>query len=63
MNGESQGVAANDLPPLLYAVVDMYGKCAQITLTQPAHTPDSSEIFIMDTDIILYYNPYLLKTW
>ena len=42
MNGESQGIAATDLPPLLYAVVDMYGKCAQITLTHPAHSPDSS---------------------
>ena len=32
MNGVSQSVAASGLPPDVYAVVDMYGKCAQVTL-------------------------------
>lgn len=42
VNGECQGVAAVNLPQILYAVVDMYGKCAQVTLTAPS-TPDSSK--------------------
>ncbi|KAK7071520.1 Neuralized-like protein 4, partial [Halocaridina rubra] len=40
VNGECQGIAAGNLPQILYAVVDMYGKCAQVTLTAPS-TPDS----------------------
>ncbi|KAF2354220.1 Transposase Tc1-like [Trinorchestia longiramus] len=44
VNGESQGVAAVNLPPLLYAVVDMYGKCAQISLTSPVRSPDSNTL-------------------
>lgn len=41
VNGDCQGVAAANLPQMLYAVVDMYGKCAQVTVTAPS-TPDSS---------------------
>ena len=33
VNGVSQGVAASSLPVRVHAVVDMYGKCAQVTLT------------------------------
>lgn len=44
VNGESQGVAAANLPQMLYAVVDMYGKCAQVTVTAPS-TPDSSKSY------------------
>lgn len=43
VNGECQGVASKNLPSMVYAVVDMYGKCAQITLTSPS-TPDSSKL-------------------
>ncbi|KAK8742036.1 hypothetical protein OTU49_002070, partial [Cherax quadricarinatus] len=43
VNGESQGVAAANLPQMLYAVVDMYGKCAQVTVTAPS-TPDSNTL-------------------
>lgn len=32
VNGVSQGVAADDLPARVYAVVDLYGKCAQVTI-------------------------------
>ena len=31
----SQSVAASDLPPTVWAVVDLYGKCAAVTLTDP----------------------------
>ena len=43
VNGVGQGVAALNMPSLLYAVVDMYGKCAQVTLTQPSIYQDFSE--------------------
>ncbi|XP_076042886.1 neuralized-like protein 4 isoform X2 [Oratosquilla oratoria] len=43
VNGDCQGVAACNLPSILYAVVDMYGKCAQITVTAPT-TPDSNTL-------------------
>ncbi|KAM7309654.1 neuralized-like protein 4 [Ixodes scapularis] len=32
VNGRSQGVAARRLPPRVYAVVDLYGKCAQVSI-------------------------------
>jgi len=32
VNGVSQGVAATNLSPRVFAVVDMYGKCAQVTI-------------------------------
>lgn len=32
VNGVAQGVAASGLPPRVYAVIDMYGKCAQVSL-------------------------------
>ena len=33
VNGVSQGVAATNIPGHVFAVIDMYGKCAQVTLT------------------------------
>ena len=30
VNGVSQGIAASNLPSRVLAVVDMYGKCAQV---------------------------------
>lgn len=35
VNGEPQGVAAKGMPPVLYAVVDLYGKCVKISITHP----------------------------
>lgn len=32
VNGIAQGVAAGGLPPRVFAVIDMYGKCAQVSL-------------------------------
>lgn len=37
VNGRSQGVAASRVPPHLYAVVDLYGKCAQISIVDGAN--------------------------
>ena len=33
VNGVSQGVAAANIPGHVFAVIDMYGKCAQVSLT------------------------------
>ena len=33
VNGVDQGVAATNIPDHVFAVIDMYGKCAQVTLT------------------------------
>lgn len=32
INGEPQGVAAEGLPCLVYALVDLYGKCVQVSI-------------------------------
>ena len=32
INGEDQGIAANSIPSRVYAVVDIYGKCTQVTI-------------------------------
>lgn len=43
---------------MLYAVVDMYGKCAQVTVTAPS-TPDSSKceiLIILDIFIYILWN-------
>ncbi|ODN05476.1 Neuralized-like protein 4, partial [Orchesella cincta] len=34
INGEDMGVAANDVPQNIYAVVDLYGQCAQVSITR-----------------------------
>ena len=34
VNGVDQGVAASGVPPKVYAVVDMYGKCAQVSIIE-----------------------------
>jgi hypothetical protein len=46
VNGVSQGVAADDLPAQVYAVVDLYGKCAQVTIVDSElSAPDSEREF------------------
>ncbi|XP_061511101.1 neuralized-like protein 4 [Anopheles gambiae] len=41
VNGDPQGVAARDIPRQVYALVNLYGKCVQVTITsgQPADLP------------------------
>lgn len=33
INGIDQGVAATDLPPYIFAVIDLYGQCEQVSIT------------------------------
>jgi len=34
VNGVDQGTAATGIPSCIWAVVDMYGKCAQVTVVE-----------------------------
>jgi neuralized-like protein 4 len=52
INGVSQGVAADNLPARIFGVVDLYGKCAQVTIVDSeVCAPDSerehSEVFVL----------------
>lgn len=37
INGESQGVAATDIPKPVWAVVNLYGKCSQVSISKPTY--------------------------
>lgn len=57
LNGIDQGVVCRDLPPGLYAVIDLYGQCAQVTITSgsgpvPATTADNN-VTCAETDASL----------
>lgn len=32
INGRCLGIAAKDLPPRLFAVIDLYGQCVQVSI-------------------------------
>ena len=38
VNGVSQSVAASGIPPKVWAVVDLYGKCAAVTITDTGNS-------------------------
>lgn len=42
VNGVDQGPAATGIPLSVYAVIDLYGKCAQVTISEPS-TPLARE--------------------
>lgn len=46
VNGDSQGVAATNIPSNVYALVNLYGKCGQVTVVseEPATDEESSSI-------------------
>lgn len=35
INGQDQGVAASDLPSYVFAVLDIYGQCEQVSIINP----------------------------
>lgn len=52
-------MAAEGLPPVVYGIVDLYGKCVQVTITSPAlreHNNDDclsgSSVLAIDNDIL-----------
>lgn len=43
INGVDQGTAVTGIPPKVYAVVDMYGKCAQVSVVEvPSSNRDNT---------------------
>ena len=40
VNGTDQGLAASGIPSQVYAVIDLYGKCAQVSICKPTLIPD-----------------------
>lgn len=44
VNGISQGVAASNIPSRVFAVVDMYGKCSQISTIEISTSQPSAEL-------------------
>ncbi|XP_036261681.1 neuralized-like protein 4, partial [Molothrus ater] len=43
IDGTDQGVACSGLPPEVYAVVDLYGQCVQVSLTGASGPTDNSQ--------------------
>ncbi|XP_032178448.1 neuralized-like protein 4 isoform X2 [Mustela erminea] len=42
INGQDQGAACSGLPPDVYAVVDLYGQCVQVSITNATGPMDNS---------------------
>ncbi|XP_031830044.2 neuralized E3 ubiquitin protein ligase 4 [Nomia melanderi] len=57
INGISQGVAVPNIPERIFAVVDMYGDCVQVTIIHPQVTPalpdDPKEEVEINNDYVL----------
>lgn len=52
VNGESQGVAATDIPKPVWVVVNLYGKCTQVSISSPSIALESGINSDQATDII-----------
>ena len=46
VNGVDQGLAASSVPQILYAVIDMYGKCAQVSVVDDANRGQGTDTCI-----------------
>lgn len=46
INNVDQGVAATDLPPYVFAVIDLYGQCEQVSITGISEEPSYSNVAI-----------------
>ena len=42
VDGVDQGAACDGVPPHVYAVVDLYGQCAQVSIIQPDRGRDNT---------------------
>ena len=49
VNGVSQSVAASGIPPKVWAVVDLYGKCAAVTITDTGNSEQVCQAFFSCT--------------
>lgn len=62
INGESQGVAAEGLPPLVYALVDLYGKCVQVSIVNPVFREHNNDDCLSGSSILAIDNDNLNVT-
>lgn len=46
INGDSQGVAANNIPSNVYALVNLYGKCGQVTVVSDEIPAEDEETLL-----------------
>ncbi|KAL3861342.1 hypothetical protein ACJMK2_007378 [Sinanodonta woodiana] len=51
VNGADQGVAASEIPQAVYAVVDMYGKCAQVSIIDPDSTDNRNTVNVLSNEV------------
>ncbi|XP_055854149.1 neuralized-like protein 4 [Episyrphus balteatus] len=53
INGESQGVAATNLPKVVYALVDLYGRCVQVSIcpSEPLDFMSDSTQIVQSIDV------------
>lgn len=62
INGESQGVAAKRLPPIVYPLVDLYGKCVQVSITSPGYQEHNNDDCLSGSSILAIENDNLNVT-
>uniref|UniRef100_A0A8C4EKB9 Neuralized-like protein 4 n=1 Tax=Dicentrarchus labrax TaxID=13489 RepID=A0A8C4EKB9_DICLA len=56
VNGQDCGAAASGLPPKLWAVVDLYGKCTQVTVVSCEPPPPSTEKETIERELFDVFN-------
>ena len=44
VNGIDQGTAEDNLPPVIYPMVDLYGKCTQISIVSPGKLYSNNDL-------------------
>ncbi|XP_030761137.1 neuralized-like protein 4 [Sitophilus oryzae] len=62
INGESQGVAAEALPNVVYALVDLYGKCVQVSITSPTFREHNNDDCLSGSSVLAIENDVLNVT-
>lgn len=62
INGESQGVGAEELPNVVYAIVDLYGKCVQVSITSPAYREHNNDDCLSGSSVLAIENDILNVT-
>ncbi|XP_066158319.1 neuralized-like protein 4 isoform X2 [Euwallacea fornicatus] len=62
INGESQGVAAEGLPNIVYAIVDLYGKCVQVSITSPTFREHNNDDCLSGSSVLAIENDVLNVT-
>lgn len=59
VNGEPQGIAATNIPSRVFAVVDLYGKCAQVSIVDSSRERESEHSVTVLKNLLVVYAPFL----